>query len=274
MANFSFKRYCDMIMLSLTANGRKLFMQICVLAAIIIGTMLLAVYTNIDCYEWSQSYGHNPATDPMWGRLLTLYMVLAAFTLIIAASNAMDWMGTRNQRINTLMVPATQLEKYAARFTIYIIGSTIVFNLLFILADFIRIGVTPLMCDTQWDGIHSILKIFNHVEDPDRTSHTISIFIASVIICLQALYLLGSTIWPKNSFIKTSMALTVIITVLTFFIWHMTNALFNYAVYSYPREAHGTANLTIFVVFTSLTTLYCWILGYFRFKESETIQRW
>ena len=83
-----------------------------------------------------------------------------------------------------------------------------------------------------------------------KHTHTFVLMIASYFFC-QSCFVLGSSVWPKNSFIKTFSAGMII------FI-------------AYVLIVVGFACLSAIAVLFTLTN---WTLAYFRFKESEIINR-
>jgi hypothetical protein len=91
---------------------------------------------------------------------------------------------------------------------------------------------------------------------------------------LQSFFLLGSTVWPKNALIKTFAAgVCIFVSYILIAVLCLKAILPNNFFMTEPyidREASG--GWLIFI--TSFFALFNWVLAYFRFKESEIINRW
>ena len=93
---------------------------------------------------------------------------------------------------------------------------------------------------------------------------------------VQSLFILGSTIWSKNSFLKTFASVTVIVLGYFGVGAFMGKMLLKSGVYysfwddiAMSDEAMWGLLIAVSIFFT----LFNWILAYFRFKESEIINR-
>ncbi|KAB4204560.1 hypothetical protein GAQ04_14465, partial [Bacteroides uniformis] len=91
---------------------------------------------------------------------------------------------------------------------------------------------------------------------------------------LQSFFLLGSTVWPKNALIKTFAAgVCIFVSYILIAVLCLETILPNNFFMTEPyinREA--SSDWLIFI--TSFFALFNWVLAYFRFKESEIINRW
>lgn len=281
---FSFKRLADMTALSLTENRKKVLMQVLVMAAIIIGFILFMTLMNIGTYG-SQPYYHVTPDkfefDPLWNSVLIPMYVMSIFGFsALSASLSMEWMSTPNRRLNTLMIPATQLEKYIARWIIYVFGFFIVFNIVFLFADYLRVITTPVIA--RINDIECVSKpktllswvdyAFSH--EPIFKDRGVIWMLISMLLAFQSLFVLGSSIWPRNSFIKSAAISTVLILVFIFTGVYIAENVFDYSRYNYPRADYFGEHFGIMAAIFMGITLFNWTLAYFRFKESEIIQRW
>ena len=94
--------------------------------------------------------------------------------------------------------------------------------------------------------------------------------IALYFFC-QSSFVLGSTIWPKNAFLKTFVAGAIIfITYVLFILW--MNDLFDIGTTLDRSLDKERVWITLAIVF-SICALFNWTLAYFRLKESEIINR-
>ena len=91
---------------------------------------------------------------------------------------------------------------------------------------------------------------------------------------VQSLFVLGSSIWPKNSFLKTFAAGTVIVMVYFLVGILMSKILLeNGQYYSGGIFESKDTIWWIIIVAGIFFALVNWTLAYFRFKESEIINR-
>ena len=87
-------------------------------------------------------------------------------------------------------------------------------------------------------------------------------------VYIQSLFLLGSIVWPKNSFIKTLISIVLVV------------FLYNWGVVAFTRFSENSTLSTLILFFFKwgyilfpILTIINWTLTYFRLKESEVIHR-
>ena len=97
----------------------------------------------------------------------------------------------------------------------------------------------------------------------------------SAYFFVQSLFVLGSSIWPKNSFVKTFSAIVVVAIIYIAIGSALAKILFE------ARGVHGVNQDISDEAMTLWTTIiffgmaiFNWVVAYFRFKESEIINRW
>lgn len=96
----------------------------------------------------------------------------------------------------------------------------------------------------------------------------------SAYIFAQSLFVLGSSIWPKNSFVKTFSAIVVIAIVYIAIGSVLAKMLFEGRSGGVNQTiSDETMTLSSTVIFFAMA-VFNWIVAYFRFKESEIINRW
>lgn len=99
----------------------------------------------------------------------------------------------------------------------------------------------------------------------------------------QSLFVLGSSIWPKKSFIKTFLGLIVLNGICSIYFSGLALALFepnmNYVPlwlenwlehFNPTRTMMACAVTAVSIIFSSIN----YVLAYYRYRESEIIQRW
>ena len=191
---------------------------------------------------------------------------VSLFTTLGASLFLSGW-ATPGERLNEIMSPASTLEKYASRFTISIIGVAAVTILCWELSDAVR----------QW-----LLSIFMNAEScshvsfisgcrviTDKIGHT---FVLS-FLGSQAMYALGSTLFPRHPFLKTVGACFVIEMIFAFAVGFTVG-------FFHDASWVGTGTLDLntwlprfYMAGIVILTLFCFITAYFRIKEQEIIDR-
>ena len=194
----------------------------------------------------------------------------------LSASFIMERMKTKTNREAMLMLPATMFEKYISRWLIFTIGAVAAFLIAYKLADWSRVLVYTI----AYPENNAIAQVpLSHlVGETDywtlfKDNQMFMMAIGGYCF-IQSIFVLGSSIWPKNAFIKT-FAVGVAITLVYLLIGTL---LFNSFVARHPSvngifmSAETMETLTTFLFLGC--ALFNWVLAYFRFKESEIINRW
>ena len=187
-------------------------------------------------------------------------------------------MKNKTGRIAVLMTPATSFEKYFSRWLVSVVVFLVVFLIAFRLADYTRV----LFYTIAYPDIKAIMPVdLGHLIGDDADHFTIArttIEFICLFLCylfVQSCFILGSTIWPKNSFVKTFAAYSLIIVIYVLISWILTRCLFvNEKDFVFLDYGWGCRNFYIVIsILLSMGSLFSWILGYYRFKESEVIHR-
>ncbi len=247
------------------------FVMLYAIMAIIFSFIGLSEFKSRTNYNYNPSNGDNnyliPATFIFWG-----------FGCLFA-SLMMEKMKDKTKRIAYLMTPATNFEKFFSRFLPAVVVFIIAFFVAFKLADYTRIAILSIRYpefNITAVNITQGLCSQNPGAMTDNWMEFTALF--SVYLFFQSLFILGSTLWYKNPFIKT-LATGIAITLLFYAVDALlVNSLFNesqlFSVGDYCREIieKWTTRRNIIFLF-SVLTLFNWVISYFRFKDSEIINR-
>lgn len=223
-------------------------------------------YTDTEYNQRCYSFG----LDPIWGMEMGWFWFAIFVVCFLAASHTFGDLSDKNGRIFSLMVPASQLEKYITRWII--LGP---FTLLVIVAgcelvDVIRCFVLSIRYP-DCEYIHLLgARLF------DFTGEEWKIGIASYL-SLQSVCVLGSSIWPKNSLVKTLFALAIIGFLNSLWCGLLVKIFYEegmfYAVGTiFDRELVHPENL--FLGGAIVVALVNYVVAYFRYREIEIVQRW
>lgn len=281
---FSCKRFANYFSLQLSTSWKTLTLSaLCIIGGIILMCTLLP-YVN-DTYLIPYS---NPEKvqhiDRFWDTEMTIFYILFNLLATVLASLMFSAMKTKSGRIQTLTIPASPLEKYATFFIIYIAGIYILSFISLIMGDYLRVLSSHFYAHADvFIGRMPLKYLFSmgYGNFPDSTAaidhqqlyvHYLQALYFGSILVTQAYMSLISIIWPKNSFIRgTGIAIgfTILMGVCVYLSFKMFRDMLTNA-YSVRLQVLWT---TVWIV-TSVITLILFCISYFRFKESEVIDRW
>ena len=144
------------------------------------------------------------------------------------ASLMMEKMKNKTKRIAYLMTPATNFEKFFSRFLPVVIVFIIAFFLAFKLADYTRIAILSMRYpEFNITAVNISQGLCS--QNLDSMTHNWMELTAlfSIYLFFQSLFILRSTLWYKNPFIKT-LATGIVITLLFYAVDALlVNSLFN-----------------------------------------------
>lgn len=200
--------------------------------------------------------------------LMQFFMVVFYVMGLFWASFFMERMKTKTGRIAFLITPASAFEKFLSRWLLVTVGFVVVFVVAFGLADLTKMLVLRLLYSNvagqitfvPWSGV------FTHPYAGWRLG-----VVASSFCFLQSLFVLGSVVWPKNAWVKTCAALIVIVLlhVLAVTVVYQVRGSFYRGFYLTDKDMS-----CLVIGVGTVWSVLNWTLAYFRFKESEVINRW
>ncbi len=255
---FDIARFGNCLKRDLMLNGRSWLLRGLMMLGVT--TLLLIFATNIGMgaeYEKGIDMIHK-------GSCFVVMKFCGTVFCALGASLFMENMTSNGLRLNSLMSPASDLEKYLSRFLICIVGVTIAFVACFALADLLRVA-------------------YYHIQYPAETVHYFGPFAIQDLaenifyfwiglFAVQSTFVLGSTVWPKNSFLKTFGAIVVFMIVFII-VSNNVYGLFLEPGHCFTTESTITNVTDAMKVAVFVWIAFCYITAYFRFKESEIINR-
>lgn len=144
-------------------------------------------------------------------RYMFVYMVFS-FGGIIVASMAFRGLKTKAGRIELLTSPSSTFEKFLVNTVVYVLGFIIAFPICAQLADLTRILILVPWGKYYVPGpinfigtIHHFTSAQDFWEPSAKAWLEVGMYIGA--IAAPGLYLLGSVLWPRLSFLKTFAAL-------------------------------------------------------------------
>ena len=218
--------------------------------------------------------------DPAWTFLLVVFIWSLWGFGCLSASFTMEKMKTKTSRTSMLMVPATPFEKFFSRWFVFTVVFLVIFLISYKLADYTRFIIYSLAYPEEKDFI--IPVDLSHLVGERKTYYTLCRTglqfgaLLSAYFFVQSLFVLGSSIWPKNSFLKTFASGTVIAIVYFLLAVFMSKMFLENGNYYSENVFTGMSEdtaMSIMIVVGIFFTLMNWTLAYLRFKESEIVNR-
>lgn len=216
--------------------------------------------------------------DPIWTFELGAFVWALVIMGLLSASFIMERMKSKTNRIAMLMTPATMFEKFFSRWLVFTFGFLIVFLIAFKLADWTRVAVymvsypelKDIITSTPLSHLVGKGQFWTVFDDCNYFMLGVSAYFFA-----QSLFVLGSSIWPKNSFVKTFSAIVVVAIIYIAIGSALAKILFEARGVRGVNQDISDEAMTLWttIIFFGMA-IFNWVVAYFRFKESEIINRW
>ena len=225
--------------------------------------------------------------------------VLGAFVLIISifgivyAANIMENMITKEKRIAFLMLPATMIEKFVARFLIVTVGLAVAVFVAASLAEITRYLLLPLFNVPETFHQSVLYNLLSMASVDGEQIYRGSGYAMNMpyqnwlgelcgwafLVWSHSLYILGGSYWYKKPFFKTLgtlMLISILCSVLSVHIisWVGNDGMRSFAEWLEANSQWMTLNklLSLGVAFFSAFTMFNWWLSYRLFTRSQVIK--
>lgn len=281
---FSFPRFWQLLKSDLRINQPK-FIRIALstIGCFLTAAILVSVFAINALDEMKISFpvgwSSTPESITMWIKMKYLgYYSMASFFIFsigmtIYGSLTFVSMNSKNGRISTLMMPASMLEKFAIRFLEYAIGGLLVMGIgyaLGLLIEYITFARGDIFVPQNNDMI-TITK------NPWHEIFVVSTIFGLAIMFCNAFYALGSSIWPRSSWIKTWVCQQVLGVLFLFagafglfkVVSNWINWLDKFDSASISENAIFWAYVVIFIALIA----GCWALAWWKFRNTQIVQR-
>ena len=275
---FDFKRFGFVFRKDFSENGKRYLL----LFLTMLGLMaLLITYPTWDYYSYDRirdNLYHNRS-------LLQILSFIFFASGTWFASTFSNPMNHKLKRLSYLISPSSNPEKFVVRWMITTIGFILAFFAALWIADLIRVTICSVVYPQVDIQFLDITKLVYLKENSNSGEYVVPKFIfiilLSIYFLLQSIFLLGSTFWEKASFIKTFTAGAAIsgayILICRWAIFSFYDNLNGYnnvlSSFDVSDKYTDTQAITFSAIIISAFTLTCWILAFFRMKESEIIKR-
>lgn len=204
---------------------------------------------------------------------LSFFCVMSLVISCVVASLSFSNLKKKDTRISTLLIPDTMFDKFFVRWIAVVPLLMIVLIIGFYFVEFSRILVfrithSPEVIAASGDYC-TVMNPWNMLLKPMNDPSIASLngmFFASYLL-FQSVYLLGSVLWPKLSFIKTFAALWVLQTIASIVLLSVHIEV--------PKgvEIDGTTFFWSLAGIEFFFTLLFYILAYFRFRNTQVVYK-
>ena len=196
--------------------------------------------------------------------LLTLCFWIVSIAMTVFGSLTFSSLSSKKRRISTFMLPASLSEKYFQRMLVYLVGGT--------LTLLIGCMFAILIAQITFAGsaFLEILKDWNHIWDGE--SFYITMIGCVSVILGNAIYTLGSSLWPKLSWIKTWLVVMVIQWIGGIF---LITGLFSGIDFAYLVKIFDSGEFLFWFItlIMAIIIIVCWYFAWRRFHNTQIIQR-
>ncbi len=232
------------------------------LGALTVGAVFVGM-VDVEHYRWSRS-------DRDWAHEseLAYFMVMLFVLGFVYTSMAFNEARNKPGRISMLMLPARYSEKYSARFIIYVPLFLIMFAAAMWIADAVRVFSLSIFYPEFMHRVEFLTISEDNYRDISQ--------ILAVFVAMQSFYWLGAILWPRNSFIKSFSAVTllgVFYTAITPILYFVIIGRENNICRVEWLEDLNPEKSCIFWTVSTVVCLVNYTLAYIRLKESDVIQR-
>lgn len=271
---FSPGRFSHIAKKKLTEEWRQLLLSLLAL----LGVMVLAGIC-------ASSRAYYDGIAPHWFSQRSFEFELILFTLILfvsgtyVASVSFSRMSTPAGALSTLMVPASQFEKFMLRWLVAVPLFMLVFFCIAVVADWCRVWYAAVHYGLEtrampwFDAIFHTKDVGNGYFNSDSGP-----FMASIFVMVQSFFLLGSIVWPKRSMLKTFVTGGLVtLAYIWFGAWIVSISESEGQFWVGPHIAwiyDADDAYCVMECVMLLVALFNYWLAFRRFRESEIINRW
>lgn len=207
--------------------------------------------------------------------------VISAIYVVLSGAMIISDLKTKQQRIDELALPATNLEKFVAR----AIGSTllavVIFLVAFFVADLLQMLINMLLHKGTFASItvavkDTIMKLeeLDTLDVKKERSMLVSISMVMMLFATNAYYILGGMLFRKSAWLKASLAF-VLLTIIVFSLFvgyaYLVYKYTDYVVYI-PGWLNNDLGL---VIFNTIQIVVCYYFAYRIYCRLQAINtRW
>lgn len=207
--------------------------------------------------------------------------VISAIYVVLSGAMIISDLKTKQQRIDELALPATNLEKFVAR----VIGSTllavVILVVAFFVADLLQMLINMLLHKGTFASItvavkDTIMKLeeLDTLDVKKERSMLVSISMVMTLFATNSYYILGGMLFRKSAWLKASLAF-VLLTIIVFSLF-VGYAYLVYKYTDYVAYIPGWLNNELgLVIFNTIQIVVCYYFAYRIYCRLQAINtRW
>ncbi len=282
---FDIKRFSLLAKRDIAENRKKYLLQFLSIFGILAIVLTYNSYTYYDSMT-KYAYEIDDWLSVNQGIFIIGQVLFLAFGCM-SASALMDPINTKAKKISYLMNPASSFEKYFLRWVMAVVVFIALYIVAFLMADFVQ----WLICTIRYpeSEVRSV-DYSQLIKTEYPTSRVIYqewylVFLAfSFYLYMQSLFILGSTFWQKNTFIKTFSAGLVIFLLYLLVCGGLISTIFPEGMNDFglsidsrmgdtSDEDRGVSTFKGITAGLFFFAFLNWVISYFRFREAEVAKR-
>ncbi len=150
---------------------------------------------------WTNSYAETAA---IWGMVASAWYVVTCGALIV------DNLGTKQRRISTFMLPASRLEKFAARYLYLLIALPLAFFVGCVAGDLLQMGVSQALMHEAYSAV-AIATEYAWTSAP-RLSLSFGSWLLAVellVLLPHSIFLVTGTFFRRHAWILSNVTLLI-----------------------------------------------------------------
>lgn len=202
-----------------------------------------------------------------YGSMLFFFsLFVVALGLTIMGSLTFSNFSSKKQRISSLMLPASMQEKFLMRTLLYFVGGTLVL----LLGLFVGIIIGQFTFGAGSVILNHCNEFFSSV---GRSGYVVAIF-TLLAFFQNALFALGSALWPKLSWVKTWVVLTIIQWIFGIILIFISALHINwYEILRFLDDVDPECFCWSVISIEVILIAVCWIFAWLRFRNTQIVQR-
>ena len=246
-------------------------------------------------HMWTMSSGRSSQISftAYCSNIMGAFVFIIGIASIAYAANIMENMITKEKRIAFLMLPATMIEKFVARFLTVTVGLAVAVFVAASLAEITRYLLLPLFNVPETFHQSVLYNLLSMASVDGEQIYRGSGYAMNMpyqnwlgelcgwafLVWSHSLYILGGSYWYKKPFFKTLgtlMLISILCSVLSVHIisWVGNDGMRSFAEWLEANSQWMTLNklLSLGVAFFSAFTMFNWWLSYRLFTRSQVIK--
>ena len=273
---FSLKRMAALLKFDFASKRNSLLTGLLALGGILVAITVLCAVFNANSLRYYNSQDDLKTYNHIIAMTLLEWMTAGLFIIgCITASNSFKTMPDPKSALASLMLPASQFEKFLCRWIITVPGFILLYFLVAVFADWVRVAFTSIAYGVDVRPLDWCNILFHPSEA--GLFKSASVMILSLFVFAQSFYFLGSIVWARHSLIKTTASLFVIYCI---YLWAWFLVIDSYHTAGYYIESgpfgidDKDLTVNLFICCTLAIAGFNYILSFIRLRESEIIKRW